>query len=534
MPRRARRLPVLLLLALSLLAAACADEDPAREATGPEGTAADTQELRVGAGQDEYVLEGPRANLGMYPLNTNVVETLTYLSPKYEVTPLLAERWEFREPNTWRFFLRRGVTFHDGQPFNAQAVKAGLFDRVAAGGGGTIKAGPESAVVVDDHTIDFTPTAPNRRVPEQIVHPQNGVIAPGSVIGQKPVGTGPFRFVEYRPKERVVVERNPDYWGTKAKAARVVFRFFPEPEVRRQVLEAGEIHIAAAIPRQSVPALETRFTIAKSPVGAYRAMYANVHGAPPHDILSDERVRRAVAIGIDRKKLVDNVLDGLATTDQTMIPPNALDQHADKIEGFEFDPDRAKRLLDEAGWVPGPDGVRAKGGRPLKLTLTYGFGGAEIYKPTPTFLQSELKNLGIAIDIAERPDSASYQAVIKTGQADLFLEQGTQNDGNPGFLPVLLFYTGGAGASADYQKLFAPGAEFDRLIAPSLTEVDPDKVKEAVAEAMHHIIDQQAIVIPLAGIFNIHALDKSVKGFQAHPSFLNTRWAGVSVENGRG
>nr|WP_281288662.1 ABC transporter substrate-binding protein [Pseudonocardia kunmingensis] len=111
---------------------------------------------------------------------------------------MLAERWEFRAPNTWRFFLRHGVRFHDGQPFNAQAVKAGLFDRVAQRkNGSTIKAGPDSAVVVDEYTIDFTPTVPNLRVPEQIGHPSNVVYAPGSIAGVKPMGTGPFTFLEY-------------------------------------------------------------------------------------------------------------------------------------------------------------------------------------------------------------------------------------------------------------------------------------------------------------------------------------------------
>ncbi len=518
-------------LVVALLAAACGGGDgegetaERREESGPP-----TAELRVGARQDEYVLEGARATLSMYPLNTNIIETLTYLSPEYEVQPLLAERWEFREPNTWRFHLRRGVTFHDGQPLNAQAVKAGLFDRVAAGGGGTIKAGPDSAVVVDDHTIDFTPTGPNRRVPEQIVHPSNGVVAPGSNLGTTPVGTGPFRFVEYRPKERIVVERNPDYWRTKAEVARITFTFYPDATVRRQALEAGQIDVALEVPRPDVEALKSRgFKVETSPVGAYRALYANVHGAPPHDILGDERVREAVAMGIDRKKLVENVLDGLATTDQTYIPPGALGRFADEVQGFDHDPERARRLLDEAGWRPGPDGVRAKDGRPLRLALVSGFGGAEIHRPVPTFLQSELKGIGIALDIVERPDSASYQEVIKTGEGDLYLEQGSQNDANPAFLPVLLFYTAGTGASAPYQKLFGPGPEFDKLIEPAVTAVEHEEVQQAAAAAMSHIVDQKAVVIPLAGIYNIIASAESVDGLPIHPSLLSTRWEGVSM-----
>lgn len=486
--------------------------------------------MTVGFTDDQYVVEGPKATLGLYPLNTNVAETLTYLEADYGVKPLLAERWELQEPNTWRFYLRKGVTFHDGQPLNAAAVKTGLFDRVAAAGGGTINAGPESAVVVDEMTIDFTPTKPNLRVPEQIVHPQNAVIAPGSDLTKQAVGTGPFRFVEYLPKERIVVERNADYWGDKARLERITFRFYPDSSARRLALEAGEIDFAFQVPRDDVEGLKQKgFKIENSPVGAYEAMYANVHSPAPRDILTDVQVRKAIAMGIDRKKLVNGVLNGLASTDQTYIPPNALGDHADAIEGYEFNPSKAKSLLDAAGWKPGAGGIREKDGRPLKLILASGFPSAEVHRPIPTFLQSELKKIGVEIEIVERPDSASFQEVITSGTADLYLEQGNQNDANPGFLPVLLFYTGGTGADAPYQKLFAPGEKFDKLIEPSLTERDPDEVQRIVAEALSEAIDEQVTIIPLAGIFRIYGMKKGVEGFVPHPAFLHVRWDEVSL-----
>ena len=328
-----RRLPALprwlvVPLVALLLTASCAGDDGGGEGSGA-GTGDDAAEeskeskdLKVGFTEDQYVLEGPDANLGAYPLNTNVVETLTYLTPTYEVVPRLAESWELIPPNTWRFHLRKGVTFHDGQPFTAQAVKEGVFDRVALRrGGGTLRAGPDSAVVVDDHTIDFTPTGPNLRVPEQLVHPQTGAIAPGSSFGVKPVGTGAYRFVEYLPKERIVVERNPDYWGEPAKIPKITFRFFPDANVRRLALDSGEIDVAYQVPPGDVEGLKGRFDIKTSTVGAYEAMYANSHGAPPYDLLSDVRLRKAVSLAVDRQKLIDGVLFGQATDDLTGSHP---------------------------------------------------------------------------------------------------------------------------------------------------------------------------------------------------------------------
>ena len=531
---RARRLAPVLALVLALFAAACggdSEEGSGTDATQTQTSVDPARELRVGFTEDQYILQGPDANLGAYPLNSNLAETLIYMNEKYELQPRLAERWEFRAPNTWRFYLRPGVKFHDGQPLNAQAVKTGMFDRLAKrSGGSTVKAGPNSAAIVDDLTIDFTPTVPNVRVPQQIVHPQNAVLAPGSDFTSKPVGTGPFRFVEYRPKERIAVERNPDYWGPKANVARMTFRFYPDSNARTLALQAGDIDIAYNVPRDDVKTLkDSGFNLMNSPVGAYRAMYANIHGTAPYDILQDVEVRRAVAVGIDRAKFVNGVLSGLGSTDQTWVPPNVLGKHASLVKGFTHDANQAKSLLDTAGWKPGADGIREKDGRKLRLTLVSGFPSAEILRPTPTYLQSELKNLGIDVVIEERPDSASFQDLIKQKKGDLFLEEGNQNDANPGFLPILLLYTGPGSSGGDYQGITAPGPKFNSLIAPALTEVDLDKVQQTVATAMDEAITNNVSVIPLAGVFRTYGASKSVQGFIAHPSFLNVNWIPVGL-----
>lgn len=538
-----RTLAVLLTLAL-LIAACTTGEDPTAEDTADDDAADDTatdeeagsdedvaQELTVGAEDDTYVQEGEGANVGMYPLNTNVYETLIRVTPEYDLEPMLAEDWEFVEPNTWRFHLRDDVTFHNGEPMDAEAVKEGLFDRVAADGGGTIRAGEDSAEVVDEHTIDFTPTEENMRVPEQIVHPNNSVVAPGTMPdGEELVGTGPFRFVEYASDEQISVERNPDYWGEEPALESITFRFFPEASSRMRALEAGEIDIAVEVPREEAEALESAgLEIATSEVGAYRAIYSNIHGEEPYDLLGEDAVRHAVARAINREEIVEEVLNGLATTDQTMIPPRLLGEHADLIEGFEHDPDEAIELLEDAGWEEGDDGIRERDGRRLELSLESGFGGAEVHRPVPTVLESQLAEVGIALDVNEHPDSASYQEVIETGEGDLFLEQGSQNDANPGFLPVLLFYSQGEAADAPYQSLFAPGDEFDELIEPNLTSPEVDDSLEAVAEAMHVLIDEEAIVLPFAGIYRVVGHDPAVQNFDPHPSMLNLRWSKISM-----
>ena len=491
------------------------------------------QEISIGAAQDQYVLSGADASLGAYPLNANIFDTLTYLSATYEVRPMLAESWEFRAPNTWRFHLRRGVKFHDGQPLTAQAVKSGLFERVARRkGGSTIKAGPNSAVVVDDLTIDFTPTVTNLRVPEQLVHPQNAVIAPGSNLTDHPVGAGPFQFVEYLPKERIVVKAYPGYWNGPPKLSKVTVRFYPDSASRLLALEAGDVDFMIDVPKASASTLTSKGLVTMhSTTGAYQALYCNIHTNGHNDILQDINVRKAVAYAIDHDKLVNNVLFGQATKDQTFVPPGVLAPYASTIQGFSYTPDRARSLLEQSGWMPGADGIRSKAGRRLTLTLISGFPSATEHRPVPAFLQAQLKDVGIELTIVEAPDTATYDNHISSGDGDLYIELGNQNDANVGFLPVLIFYTGagGGGGSGPYQQRFAPGAEFDAALAPVLTTSDAATARRAVANAMHVAIDTETSVIPLDGVFRIYGMRKTVQGVVPHPSFISLRWEGVSL-----
>ncbi len=123
-------------------------------------------ELTIGYDADAYRIDPPeRANIGYYPLNTNIFETLVRLTPEYQIEPLLAESWEFIEPNTYRFTLRQGVTFHDGSPFDAEAVLWSM-GRIAQAGGGILFIDENSTKAIDDFTVEITPAQPNRRLLE--------------------------------------------------------------------------------------------------------------------------------------------------------------------------------------------------------------------------------------------------------------------------------------------------------------------------------------------------------------------------------
>lgn len=523
-------------VAAMLLTTACGgngDEAP----DAPDEPAA-AQELVVGATDDSYETKGDTAQVGQYPVNANIFEGLVRMDADYGIVPALATEWEFESPNTWRFTLRDGVTFHDGQPFDANAVKY-TFDRIAKAGGGTPGFGKDSTKVIDDLTVEVTPTFENRRFVEQIVHPEYSIVAPGTIpsLGKAPkdtpVGTGPFRFVEYQRQEQLVVERFDDYWGAPATLDKLTFRFIPEANARRLALEAEEVDLIIDAPREAIADLEAKgFVTNPSDVGAYEALYANISGEKGYTILQDRAVRQAISYAIDRDTLVEGVFEGLAANEQTMIPARLLADSASRIEGFAYDPDRAVELLEEAGWTEGSDGIREKDGTPLSLELINGFPTAQTHSSVPEFVQAQLKEVGIEVKIVATPDTAAYEERLNAGEGDLWIEQGSQNDANPAFLPALLFWSQGLFGDIGYQPLFAPGGEFDKIIVDALATPDADEVKELVSQAMSILIDDEAIVIPLAGIYRINVMSSEVQGFEPQPSQLQVRYDTVTMTEG--
>jgi peptide/nickel transport system substrate-binding protein len=338
----------------------------------------------------------------------------------------------------------------------------------------------------------------------------------------QPVGTGPFKFAEYEKGKRIVVERNPDYWGAKAAAERLEFTFYPTSAARLEALETGKIDLAFPIPPQDVARLkDAGATIQKTAVGAGLALYAATRGVPPHDLLTDVGVRKAVALSIDRKKLVSQSLAANGTNSQTHVAPAVLGSHAGEVKGIAYDPGKARELLDAAGWKPGADGIRSQGDRPLELTLVSGYPSAEVNRPVPSFLKSQLKAVGIGLEVVEAESLDDYNARLFEGRGDLFLEQGSQNDGNPAFLPLLLYNWPPRGA---YHDLFTPGDAYSQALAPTLTSNDPEAIRTATAAALREAIETQAAVIPLAGLPRFYASAPGVKGFVPHPSYFNTRW----------
>lgn len=510
------------LLAVPGLLSACGGEDKAGTEVKRGGT------LTVGAEADAYMLSGPEANVGQYPLNANIFEGLVRMDPDYGIVPVLATSWTLRD-DTWRFKLRRGVRMHNGETFDATSVKHS-FDLIADQGGGSPGLTKQGTKIVDPYTVDVTPKFPNRRLIEQIVHPIYSIAAAGTDPVKKPTGTGPFRFGTYDRQQQLVVNRFAGYWGTPALLDRITFKFLPDNNARRLALESGDVGLILGVANETAANLKQKgFSVYVSPAGAYEAIYQNISGRKGHTILQDNDVRHAIEYAIDREALVAGVFNGQAVEEQTMIPSRVLSEHARTVKGYTHDTARAMQLLESAGWTAGEGETRTKGGRPLELQLISGFPDSEVHTGVPEFVQDQLKRVGIDVKIVKTGDSAAYTARTKTNEGDLWLERGNQNDANPAFLPALLFSEKGLFGPNDYQTMFAPGGDFEKLITDALAAPAGERVKALVAEAMHVLIDEEAIVVPLAGISQISASTDKVGGFVAQPSGLQVRYDRVGL-----
>jgi peptide/nickel transport system substrate-binding protein len=271
--------------------------------------------------------------------------------------PMLATRWENPSPTTWRFHLRRDAKFHNGDPLTAEDVKFTIETQLA-NKGATVNAylGPtEGARVLDPYTIEITTRTP---FPALLFNLSRVHILPraydklgADAFAAKPIGSGPYRFVEWQRGQRIVLEANPDYWGGQATPKRLVFRPIVDPSTRASELRAGGADIVINPPIAQVKELGSGDTqILTVPAARAIAYPINTLQKP----LNDVRVRRALNHAIDREAIVRSLLQGFGQATGQPFAAGWLG-YDEAIKSYPYDPAQAKRLLAEAGYPSGFD-----------------------------------------------------------------------------------------------------------------------------------------------------------------------------------
>jgi peptide/nickel transport system substrate-binding protein len=344
-----------------------------------------------------------------------VFEPPVYFDENYDMQPLLLTSWEPSiDAKIWTLHLRRDVRFSDGTPLNSEAIIFSVRYMTRPGSG---LANIQAMDAVDAYTVRISLKKPDAI----FIHTLSslGLMSPTCVDEKgrfvKPVGTGPFRFVEYIQGQQLVYRKNEDYWGDKPKVDKVVFKIIPDFNTRAMALESGEIDVADYLPAEILQKLETdpRFTVVRripSPCPNWIGM--NTKKEPFDDV----RVRMAVNYAVDVQTIVDrlinSILPGLAVPATKGPHSQPLFQHIvnPDLQWYGYDVAKAKQLLEEAGWrdMDG-DGIVEKNGRPFKVELISSLlyaEGTEIAEA----VQGQLKAAGIDVAIRVLESGARFQA----------------------------------------------------------------------------------------------------------------------------
>lgn len=291
--------------------------------------------------------------------------------------PVLAKSWEVAEDRlSITFHLREGVTFHDGTPFNAEAVKYNFeyrmdpdnaavtmtdFDRV------------KSIEVVDDYTVVVHLSAPDPAFLGVIGYPNDAMISPkaiekyGDELGLHPVGTGPFVLEKYEPGGELIAVRNENYWDpTYPYLDRIEVTGILESAVRMMALESGDVDVVNIVLWNDAPELKEEgilFSIA--PPGLSTSLIQNNKKAPTDELA----VRKAIAYAVDREAILEVAYNGIGLPNLTGLNPKSWGYCQEAADmAYTYNPEKAKSVLDEAGWVDSDgDGIRDRDGEPLVI-----------------------------------------------------------------------------------------------------------------------------------------------------------------------
>lgn len=443
-------------------------------------------------------------------VEAHIFEGLVQYDSEMNIIPVLAERWEISEGGkVYTFYLRKGITFHDGTPFNAYAVKKN-FEYISNNNlrmGNLYKPNIESMEVVDDYTVKFILKFPFAPFLNYLCHPAGRIVSPKAIdmygsdpaeLGKHAVGTGPFKFVEWIPGERVVLVKNENYWKPGYPKLDMI-TFVPVPEAVTRVLQvqSGDADLAVNVPAVLLPKLEKdpRVDVVSMPTLRVIFLGLNLKRKPFDDV----RVRRALNYAIDKETLCKTIMRGLAVPLDSPISSYTWG-HA-SAGGYPYDPEKAKELLAEAGY---PDG--------FEMELITPKGRYPQDYETAVAIQSMLKKVGIKVNVVTM-DWPSYVArVLKTDDYDAHLLGWSPSTGEAfwAIQPVL-------GTGSVYNRCFYSNPTVDQLLEEAKRETDTSRQLKLLADAQKLIMEDAPWVF-LYNVYQVYAKNSKLKGELAIPT----------------
>jgi len=476
-----------------------------------------------GGSLNAVMIFGPKDNTldpaykwtGWYMRKAGIYETLFKYNAEMELTPELATGYTQVSDTVWDIHLREGVTFHDGTPFNADAVvysigrvtdesnsRSSEYDHIA------------SVVAQDDYTVRITTTDPYAPTIASLTDPLVSMVSPdASDLATDPVGTGPFMYDSNEFGASLSVVRNPDYWGGGVKLEDATLTYVRDSTTRATMLESGDVDMARGLPYPQVSTIEgdpDLDVVGKETMRVY-FMFVNTEKAP----LDDVRVRQAINYAIDRDEVVDVALEGVGGVSAKGVFPSIFPWANDELAGYPHNQATALALLEDAGITDiDGDGTLEYDGADFTLNIkTYTSRAA--MQPSVEVIQSQLEDIGIVVT-TDFTGSGPVKEAMTAGTYDLaFYSYGVAPSGDPDY-----YLTAHFDSTAGYKEngwTRYSNATVDSLLASAREEMDLDKRKDYYDQAQAIIVEES----PEMFIFHEKELvgyDNKVIGYEIYPN----------------
>jgi peptide/nickel transport system substrate-binding protein len=461
-----------LAVAFLLFGAAAASADPVRGGTL-------TMMLNP---EPPSLVSGLNSASPLYSVTPKMFDGLVTYDKTFNLLPQLATSWQVSADGLSIIFgLRQGVKWHDGQPFTSADVQFSFMEilkKYHSRGISTF----QNLVAVDtpdDHTAIFRLSTPSPYIMRALAAAESPIMPKHIYAGKDPltnpanvapIGAGPFKFVEWRRGNYLLLARNPDYWDApKPYLDRIIFRFIPDDAARAVALEAGEVQYGTqyVVPLNDVARLGALPNLQVTTEGyEYNNSVNYLEFNLRRPVFKDVRVRQAIAHAIDKNFLLNTIWFGFATAATSPITDKQSEFHTDDVPKYDYDLAEAESLLDAAGFKRGADGTR------FHITLDFNPSG-EMYRQTADYLKQNLAKIGIDVEIRVQ-DNPTYLRRV-WGQYDFDLNIFTASNIADPVIGIQRFYW-----SKGIQQgvPFSNGSgysnpEMDRILETAQRENDP-------------------------------------------------------------
>ncbi len=491
----------------------------------PEVVERDTLTIAIGAEPESLdpvnMTSAPAATVGEH-----AVERLIYMEEDGSLTPMLATSWDSNEEGTeWTFQLREGVQFHDGEPFNAEAVKANL-DRFLDPDVGAVYAfllgSVEEVEVVGEYEVRLHLEEPFAPILSHLSHSFIGMISPVQLEeyylddAGEPIGTGPYEVVSWDRGDRVQMRVNENYWGNIPEIPNLNFTFISEDSARVVALETGEADAIMAVPPTDAIRLDDDPNIDVTYQTSVRTIYVgfNVN----HEPFDNKTVRQALNYAVDKEIIVEAIFEGNAFVADAPIV-DAVFGHS-SVGPYEYDPDRAREMLAEAGY---PDG--------FDVTLYHPTGRYPQDSTVAEVVQDQLADVGVNLTL-ETMEWSSYLDFLYLPEDEsdyrmYLLGWGTVTlDADYGLFAL---FHGDQGAPAGNNISYYRNSEVDDLLERARVNTNPDERESLYADAIELIWDDASWLF-LYNEGQVNASRTHVEGLIHHPLENLSAWDAYFVD----